>query len=241
VLQCSRTRSSQQNAAALTFAHNSLPSLASPSRSPPLQPPHPPVTAMSIRQTAFKLVVAGGIAVASGLLALYKFSLEPIVLEDPDGLGLLPGSSSMAGGSITSSGSSSPDVTSLKPSPARTPQTGMSRLGSFSTLATLAEEDEEDEELGSPLRASAVTAATAAVAAESASNEEEELDWGDEPDSPLPLAKSASGGGGGSSSSSSGSITSSSAARVVEISSGHAFPLSLLPSRSLLILPPSQN
>ncbi len=106
----------------------------------------------SLRHTAFKLVVAGGIAVASGLLALYKLSVEPVVLDDTDGLGLLPGSSSMTGGSntATSSGSSTPDTTSLKRSPITSPQTGMSRLGSFSTLATLAEED-EDEFLPLPL------------------------------------------------------------------------------------------
>ncbi len=100
----------------------------------------------SLRHTAFKLVVAGGIAVASGLLALYKLSVEPVVLDDADGLGLLPGSSSMTGGSNTgtSSGSSTPDTTSLKRSPITSPQTGMSRLGSFSTLATLAEEDEDE-------------------------------------------------------------------------------------------------
>ena len=98
----------------------------------------------SVRQTAFKLVVAGGIAVASGLLALYKFSIEPVVLEDADGLGLVPGSSSMAGGSMSSSGSTTPDLSSLKRSLSPSPQVGMSRLGSFSTLATLAEEDEEE-------------------------------------------------------------------------------------------------
>lgn len=146
-------------------------------------------------QTAFKLVVAGGIAVASGLLALYKFSIEPIVLDDADGLGLVPGSSSMAGGSLTSSGSVSPDYSSLKRSPSPSPQLGMSRLGSFSTLATLAEEDEEDYEQGySPLKSSAAAAAASASGAATASAfaSEEELDWGDEADSPSKAAGNAS-------------------------------------------------
>jgi hypothetical protein len=146
-------------------------------------------------QTAFKLVVAGGIAVASGLLALYKFSIEPIVLDDADGLGLVPGSSSMAGGSLTSSGSVSPDFSSLKRSPSPSPQLGMSRLGSFSTLATLAEEDEEDYEQGySPLKSSAAAAAASASGAATASAfaSEEELDWGDEADSPSKPACNAS-------------------------------------------------
>jgi hypothetical protein len=151
----------------------------------------------SVRQTAFKLVVAGGIAVASGLLALYKFSIEPVVLEDADGLGLVPGSSSMAGGSMSSSGSTTPDLSSLKRSLSPSPQVGMSRLGSFSTLATLAEEDEEDYEGASPVKTlhfSASAAVSIAASAEhhepvslanapNAPDEEEELDWGDEDDS----------------------------------------------------------
>ncbi len=150
---------------------------------------------IAMSQTAFKLVVAGGIAVASGLLALYKFSIEPIVLDDADGLGLVPGSSSMAGGSLTSSGSVSPDYSSLKRSPSPSPQLGMSRLGSFSTLATLAEEDEEDYEQGySPLKSSAAAAAASASGAATASAfaSEEELDWGDEADSPSKAAGNAS-------------------------------------------------
>jgi hypothetical protein len=139
----------------------------------------------SVRQTAFKLVVAGGIAVASGLLALYKFSIEPVVLEDADGLGLVPGSSSMAGGSMSSSGSTTPDVSSLKRSLSPSPQVGMSRLGSFSTLATLAEEDEEDYEGASPVKTPlfAAPSTVSVAAAADVSAEEEELDWGDDDES----------------------------------------------------------
>jgi hypothetical protein len=169
----------------------------------------------NFRHTALKLVVAGGIAVASGLLALYKFSIEPVVLEDADGLGLVPGSSSMAGGSTTSSGSTSPEVTSLKRSPCPTPQAGMSRLGSFSTLATLAEEDEEDYELYSPVKSYAVTTGAGSDCADG-----EELDWGDEPDS---LSHPATYGD-----------TSSSARaddNLLDISPGHLIPyLTFVPS-----------
>jgi hypothetical protein len=148
----------------------------------------------SVRQTAFKLVVAGGIAVASGLLALYKFSIEPVVLEDADGLGLVPGSSSMAGGSTSTSGSSTPDLSSLKRSLSPSPQVGMSRLGSFSTLATLAEEDEEDYEGTSPVKTPlfAPPAAVSFAAAADASAEEEELDWGDDDESLQQPGQSAS-------------------------------------------------
>jgi hypothetical protein len=148
----------------------------------------------SFQQTALKIVVAGGIAVASGLLALYKFSIEPVVLDDADGLGLVPGSSSMAGGSLTSSGSTSPDPSSLRRSPSPSPQLGMSRLGSFSTLATLAEEDEEDYEQGySPLKSSAAAASSVATASSLAG--EEEPDWGDEADSPIKPATNVSSSG----------------------------------------------
>jgi hypothetical protein len=148
----------------------------------------------SVRQTAFKLVVAGGIAVASGLLALYKFSIEPVVLEDADGLGLVPGSSSMAGGSMSSSGSTTPDVSSLKRSLSPSPQVGMSRLGSFSTLATLAEEDEEDYEGASPVKTPlfAAPSTVSYAAAADVSAEEEELDWGDDDESLLQPEQPAS-------------------------------------------------
>ena len=151
----------------------------------------------SLRHTAFKLVVAGGIAVASGLLALYKLSIEPVVLEDADDLGLVPGSSSMAGGSNTSSGSTTPDPSSLKRSPSPSPQVGMSRLGSFSTLATLAEEDEDDYEAYSPVKKYVASGTAAAFPdAANASADQEEPDWGDGPDSsPAPPSQHASSSG----------------------------------------------